>query len=1005
MAQLPALKPPEPFNFQNPDDWPRWRRRFEQFRVASGLGDSTATQQVSTLLYCIGEEAEAVLASTGITEDERKRYDAVVTKLDDFFNVRRNVIFERARFNRRNQLEGETAEQYIMVLYTLADTCNYGTLRDEMIRDRLVVGIRDAGLSQQLQLDVELTLEKTKTKIRQREAVGEQQKELQQSPSGNTSPANLEELNSRRRPNMGQRRQRSYGSRNERARNTGPNKPCTRCGKGPHPREQCPAKDATCYRCNKKGHYGAHCLTKQVSEVEGDVDTAFLGELGMTQTAAWLVTLNLNGHSTQFKLDTGAEVTAISEKTHIALQKPQMSISKKTLYGPSRQPLQCIGTFPGKFSYEGKTATQNVFVIKGLKTNLLGLPAITALELAIRVDTTEAEPSGTTNDYRKQFPSLFKGLGNLGEPFEICLKTGAVPHCIFTPRHVPLPLRDKVKQELDRMESTGVIKKIDEPTSWCAGMVVVPKKEGKIRICVDLKPLNECVLREIHPLPKVDETLAQLSGAKLFSKLDANSGFWQIPLAKNSQQLTTFITPYGRYHFTEMPFGISSAPEHFQKRMSKILSGLNGVLCLMDDILVFGCNEREHNERLTAVLERIDSAGATLNPEKCEFRKEQLKFLGHIIDASGIRPDPDKVSAVVEMSAPNNISELRRFMGMTNQLGKFSHNLAELTQPLRQLLSKRSTWLWGPEQERAFTDVKIELTKPTVLALYNPKAPTKISADASSYGLGAVIMQQNGPDWKPVAYASRSMTETEMRYAQIEKEALATTWACERFSTYILGMKFAIETDHKPLVPLLGSKHLNNLPPRILRFRLRLARFDYMITHVPGKLLHTADTLSRAPSANKDNDATLQQEAETFVEVAVVNLPATKGQLLHHQKAQNDDHFCCLIRNYCKKGWPEKKNLENQLIPYWKARGNITADKNGLLLYGCRIIVPTSLRGETLHKIHNGHQGIQRCRLRADVSVWWPGISNEIENMVKQCHTCAQQFTPRKEPMIASGLP
>ena len=281
----------------------------------------------------------------------------------------------------------------------------------------------------------------------------------------------------------------------------------------------------------------------QVSEVEGDVDTAFLGELGMTQTAAWLVTLNLNGHSTQFKLDTGAEVTAISEKTHIALQKPQMSISKKTLYGPSRHPLQCIGTFPGKFSYEGKTATQNVFVIKGLKTNLLGLPAITALELAIRVVTTEAEPSGTTNAYRKQFPSLFKGLGNLGEPFEICLKTGAVPHCIFTPRHVPLPLRDKVKQELDRMESTGVIKKIDEPTSWCAGMVAVPKKEGKIRICVDLKPLNECVLREIHPLPKVDETLAQLSGAKLFSKLDANSGFWQIPLAKNSQQPTKTTMP------------------------------------------------------------------------------------------------------------------------------------------------------------------------------------------------------------------------------------------------------------------------------------------------------------------------------------------------------------------------------------------------------------------------------------------------------------------------------
>ena len=141
------------------------------------------------------------------------------------------------------------------------------------------------------------------------------------------------------------------------------------------------------------------------------------------------------------------------------------------------------------------------------------------------------------------------------------------------------------------MESIGVIKKIDEPTQWCAGMVVVPNKDGKISICIDLKPLNGCVLRQIHPLPRVEDTLAQLSGAKYFSKLDANSGFWQIPLAKKSQLLTTFITPFGRYHFTKMPFGISSAPEHFQKRMSTILCGLEGVLCLMDDILVFGSDK------------------------------------------------------------------------------------------------------------------------------------------------------------------------------------------------------------------------------------------------------------------------------------------------------------------------------------------------------------------------------------------------------------------------------
>ena len=401
------------------------------------------------------------------------------------------------------------------------------------------------------------------------------------------------------------------------------------------------------------------------------------------------------------------------------------------------------------------------------------------------------------------------------------------------------------------MESIGVISKIDEPTPWCAGMVVVPKKEGAIRICVDLKPLNENVLREVHPLPKVDEILAQLSGAKVFSKLDANSGFRQIPLTKKSRPLTTFITPFGRYCFNKMPFGISSAPEHFQKRMSKILAGLDGVLCLMDDTLVFGEDKKGHDERLTAALRKIEAAGVTLNPSKCEFGKSQLKFLGHLIDQEGIRADTDKTSAITEMKPPTNVSELRRFMGMVNQLGKFSPNLADLTQPLRQLLSTKSIWLWGPAQDLTFANIKAELAKSTVLAPYNILAPTKVSAHASSYGLGAVMMQKSNSVWRPIAYASRSMTETERRYAHIEKEALAVTWGCEKFATYILGKEFLIETDHKPLVPLLGTKHLDSLPPRILRFRLRLARFDYSITHVPGKLLYIADTLSRAPSVSE----------------------------------------------------------------------------------------------------------------------------------------------------------
>jgi len=196
------------------------------------------------------------------------------------------------------------------------------------------------------------------------------------------------------------------------------------------------------------------------------------------------------------------------------------------------------------------------------------------------------------------------------------------------------------------------------------------------------------------------------------------------------------------------------------------------------------------------------------------------KFLGHIVSQDGIHPDPEKVSAINQMKTPQNVSDLRRFMGLVNQLGKFSSAVAQISQPLRELLSTKRAWLWGPAQEEAFRAVKTEMAKPSVLAFYDPAAETKVSADASSFGLGAVLFQKSGEVWKPVAYASRSLSETEQHYAQIEKEALATTWACEKFSTYLIGKTFDVETDHKPLVPLLNTKHLDDLPPRILRFRL-----------------------------------------------------------------------------------------------------------------------------------------------------------------------------------------
>ena len=1007
MASM-SFQPPAPFCFNKPDEWLKWKRRFEQFRVASGLSDKSDERQANTLLYCLGADAEDILSTTNISTENRKKYQKVLEKFDEFFAVRRNVIFERARFNKRTQQQGESAEDYITVLHQLAESCEYGDIKEEMIRDRLVVGIRDEAMSERLQMESKLTLDKAKKLIRQREAVQQQQGILK------GSNETLETINARSKAKSRTQRRLVPLDQPVTRQPVQKAKLCRHCGKSSHPHQSCPAKDATCFRCNRKGHYGSQCLSKTVAEIanplqeltvnnssDGDLysDTVYLNAVNRNNEKQWYVQIQVEKDPVTFKVDTGAEVTAMSETTFYSLKKsaPQLKKSNQTLRGPNCSTLDVLGETTFKLTYKGKSSFERVFLIHNLQHNLLGLPAIKALEIITGINAI-------TQSIPEQYPTLFSGLGTFKREYTIKLRPDAKPFCLFTPRNVPLPLREKVKQEIQRMEKLGVISRIEEPTPWCAAMVIVPKPSSSVRICVDLKLLNESVMREIHPLPKVDTNLAQLTGARLFSKLDTNSGFWQVPLSKESRLLTTFITPYGRFCFNKLPFGIASAPEHFQCRMNEILRDLPGVICHVDDILVSGRDKNEHDSRLHAVMKRLEAAGVTLNKEKCQFSCIKIVFLGHVIDANGISPDPQKTEAIRNMKSPRNVTELRRFMGMINQLNKFSPNIAHLSQPLRELLKATTMWLWTEQHEEALKKLKEEICSHRVLAHYNVHAKTKISADASAYGLGAVLLQsQDGVTWQPVAFASRSLNETELRYAQIEKEALALVYACEKFSEYVLGKVILLETDHKPLVPLLGSKSLDTLPPRVLRFRIRLMRFQYSINHVPGKTLYMADTLSRAPLNILTTDETAK-ETESFVQAEISSIPASKDYLESYRKAQSEDAVCSKLMEFCRSGWPKNKHLQGDLKKYWQFHSNFSVC-NDLLLFGSRIVVPTSKQTETLRKIHQGHQGFQKCRLRVTRSVWWLGITQALENFIKDCPTCQQTVPPQRQPLMSTPLP
>ncbi len=369
----------------------------------------------------------------------------------------------------------------------------------------------------------------------------------------------------------------------------------------------------------------------------------------------WRVTLNIMGERVNFKVDSGADVTIISTSTFSSLNPtPQLRQSSASFHTPGGE-ITCVGWFDTPLDHDEGKYMLRIHVIDGQVDNLLSRNAATKLGFIQFIHEVISDK-----------PHVFGDISEPAkcDPIHISLKPDAAPYSIGAARRIPLPLYDKVKQEIQRMENLGVISQVTEATDWCSPLTVVVKPNGKVRICADLQKLNKSVKRERFIIPTVDDVLANLKGASMFSTLDASSGYWQLPLDEESKLLTTFISPFGRYHFNRLPFGINSASEIFQREMMKILDGLDGVVCYQDDILVFGDTDVEHDKRLDAVMSRLSAANVKLNREKCKFRQRELTFLGHHISPQGIRTRIDKVKAIVDMEQPSNTSELKRFMGM-----------------------------------------------------------------------------------------------------------------------------------------------------------------------------------------------------------------------------------------------------------------------------------------------------------------------------------------------------
>ena len=332
------------------------------------------------------------------------------------------------------------------------------------------------------------------------------------------------------------------------------------------------------------------------------------------------VCIDVNGRGVDFTLDTGSDVTIITDQTSRDLEL-ELENPSRFLVGADSTPLSVAGESLVELNNKGLVLTALASIVKNATRNLLGIAEIRGLNLLAIVNSIQ--PSREAFDPYKVYTQLFEGLGTMPEVYRIIMKPGVTPYKIRTPRPIAIGLREKARKELQSMAELKVIEPVEHPTDWCSGLTIVPKANGNIRMCVDLTMLNRGVEREFYPLPRVNDMLSQLSTGRLFSKLDANSGFWQIVLDPESRALTTFLTPWGRFQFKRLPFGLSSAPEIFQRSMEKILYGLEGVICMMDDVLVFGTNAEEHWIRLRLVLERIFNSGMTLKKESVNLELQK----------------------------------------------------------------------------------------------------------------------------------------------------------------------------------------------------------------------------------------------------------------------------------------------------------------------------------------------------------------------------------------------
>lgn len=640
------------------------------------------------------------------------------------------------------------------------------------------------------------------------------------------------------------------------------------------------------------------------------------------------------------------------------------------------------------------------------------------------------------NRYPSVIPKDSKDVGYTDKCFHRIPQKDETP--VAQPyRSIPPNDFQKVRDHIQELLDKGVVRQSHSP--YAAPVVVAKKKDGSIRLCVDYRKLNEKTVKDAYPLPRIQESFDALTGAQFFTTFDLASGYHQIAMSPEDVEKTAFVTPFGHYEFTRMPFGLTGAPATFQRLMNGVMSDFlfNFLLVYLDDLLIYSKTFEEHLLHLDRVLAKLSRVGLKLNLDKCQLLRESVDYLGHTISSEGVSCQSEKTKVVREWPVPKTTKELRSFLGFAGYYRRFVEGYAKIAGPLNALANKQQSkrkplhlsGYWQEEHQTAFEKLKDALCSAKVLAFADFTRPFILETDASFDGLGAILSQKQADGTtRVIAYASRRLRPTERNetnYSSFKLEMLALKWAVtERFRSYLLGAHFEVYTDNNPLAHFKTSK----LGALEQRWAAQLATFNFTVKYKPGRL-NRADALSRMssvdslPQTSTQLPADLSQQESVQCQHQTMNVDPnptvgtpTLPNIPHPDMSQLQKQD--LVLGKVHAAWPDQpKATGNKLVSAICKQHKRMTLEDGVLyrqvvdpalgqLKQC--LLPATLRPDVLRELHDkmGHQGMERTLRLLRERVYWPGMTTDVETYIQKCERCIlnkrQSISPPMGHLIAT---